>query len=499
MSQCGVIVGERKRKEKGPINNLEKEKDQDEADSYFDIGDTHNSKLRKFPSNLNLSMIMIILVLSTCINSSNESLLGLHSSESPNQSVNRLSYGVIFDYYQDVVMTSEIWSHVFVIKLPQIFFREEQNFIEALHTGDAPARALCMRHNGQRSFYSDKLGISSCKRFESHVHFLITTATKSYQNLHAIIDDIYSLLPQSLQQSEDSSRQSRAILSFVGSWISSLTGLPSQEDLNALKRDMVQIEDFVNKEVNATQKFVADTTVILKLTNERIDHLIDEVNNRSIKTVKLIEKVDQNNINLIEFYANLTLHKFQFLLAIADLTTHYSNFLNAIELLSKGKLPSYLFTESVLTDMLKTIHSSVSREFGRSMEIVHTNAHHYYNRGTFICTRFKDNLYVKLNVPLTNNPDTFKIYRINTYPIPLHQHEYSHATQIQNVPDNIAISVRKGLYLPIREKEWQKFISHPENHIHRIFFKIKPYDCILPIFFNDKFIIKDQYTYSILL
>src|SRR5437867_4903520 len=66
-------------------------------------------------------MITLILVLSTCVKSSDESLTSrsLHCSEVPNQSVNRLSYGVIFDYYQDVVMTTEIWAHVFVIKLPQ--------------------------------------------------------------------------------------------------------------------------------------------------------------------------------------------------------------------------------------------------------------------------------------------------------------------------------------------------------------------------------------------
>src|SRR3989442_4000119 len=219
-----------------------------------------------------------------------------------------------------------------------------------------------MKHNGDSSFYTERQGLSSCKRFESHVKFLIQTATKSYENLHSLIDDIYSLLPQSTKPStEGVSRQSRALVPFLGTFLSSLTGLALESDLEKLKENIVQINDFVNKETNASRKFVSYTTLLVKLSNDRVDSLIGEVNNRSLTTVKLIEKVDKDNTHLIDFYANLTLHKFQFLTAISDLTNHYTNFLNAIETLSKGKLPSYLFTEKILTDMLNIAHESVTK------------------------------------------------------------------------------------------------------------------------------------------
>src|SRR3989442_13679004 len=85
-----------------------------------------------------------LVVLSLCVNSR-----GMLSEENmqnkiTSKTVNRISYGVIFNYYQDIVMTSEVWSHVFIIKLPQKVFAEEQNFLETLHVGDAPAKALCM-------------------------------------------------------------------------------------------------------------------------------------------------------------------------------------------------------------------------------------------------------------------------------------------------------------------------------------------------------------------
>src|SRR5437867_8576843 len=443
---------------------------------------------------------MLFVVLSLCVNSG-----GMLSEENmqnkiTSKTVNRISYGVIFNYYQDIVMTSEVWSHVFIIKLPQKVFAEEQNFLETLHIGDAPAKALCMKHNGDSSFYTERQGLSSCKRFESHVKFLIQTATKSYENLHSLIDDIYSLLPQSTKPStEGVSRQSRALVPFLGTFLSSLTGLALESDLEKLKENIVQINDFVNKETNASRKFVSDTTLLVKLTNDRVDSLIGEVNNRSLTTVKLIEKIDKDNTHLIDFYANLTLHKFQFLTAISDLTNHYTNFLNAIETLSKGKLPSYLFTEKILNDMLNIAHESVNKEFGRTMDIVHKNIQYYYSSSSFICARYRDNLYIKLNIPLANSPDEFRVYRIKTYPIPLHQNEYSHATKIEKVPDNIAISVTKGMYFEIPNSDWIKFTMNPDTQIHRVFHSIDPYDCILAIFFDDKSSIKARCSFSILL
>src|SRR3989442_7821816 len=222
-----------------------------------------------------------------------------------------------------------------------------------------------------------------------------------------------------MPNSNESERmQSRALLPFLGTFISSVTGLALQSDLEKLQANIVQIADFVNKETNVSSKFVSDTTVLVKLTNTRVDNLIDEMNNRSLTTLKLIEQIDSDNTQLVDFYANLTLHKFKFLASLTEMTTHYSNFLTAIGTLSRGHLPAFLFTETILTNMLDTVQTSVNKEFGKSIEIVHKHVHYYYNKGSFICTRHQDNLYITLKIPLTNIPNQFRLYRIQNLPYP---------------------------------------------------------------------------------
>ena len=137
------------------------------------------------------SLMMLILMLCCVSKISGNNLDETLRSTRNTQTINRMSYGVIFKYSRDVVMTSELWSHVFIIKLPQKVFADEQNFLETLHAGETPARALCMKSNGDNHFYSERQGLRACKRFENHVKYLIQTATKGYENLHSLVDDIY--------------------------------------------------------------------------------------------------------------------------------------------------------------------------------------------------------------------------------------------------------------------------------------------------------------------
>ena len=186
--------------------------------------DGNSSILRTFshPFSSLVTTLLFVCSILTCATASaaldNPRYLGRPTSKT----VNRISYGVIFEYHDDMSMITEYWSHVFIIKLPKKIFGEEQNFLESLNAGNAPAKALCMRH-GSQGYYSEKQGLTACRRFEHHVQYLIESATKGYANLHSLVDDIYSLLPRSmLNPSEEDNRRTRALLPFLGTFLSSV-------------------------------------------------------------------------------------------------------------------------------------------------------------------------------------------------------------------------------------------------------------------------------------
>lgn len=464
------------------------------------IGQTNKYGSGAYPKLLMNSFLLTLIALMSCCMIVNGNMDdSTMRNQRKGKTIDRISYGVIFEHKDDVILSTHQWSHVFIIKLPQRSFLNEQDYLEQLNLGETPARALCLKSN-EGHFYTDRTGLNFCKRMEKHVAFMIEMAHSGYQNLHSLIDDIYSLLPISLKQpSPNRVRQSRALFPILGSWLSSLTGLALQSDLDALHNNIVQIADFVDKETNFSRKFVSDTALFVKLTNNRMDNLINEVNNRSILTAKLIERVDKDSTHLIDYYANITLHKFQFHTAISNLELQYSNLLNAIELLIHGRLPSYLFSENVLQEMLQIVQTSISKTFQGNMEILHKDIHYYLKRGQFLCTRYNDNLYVQLNVPLTNILDEFSFFHVKTYPIPLHQDQYPHVTQVEGLPQAIGISVTTSQYFSLDILELQHLHHEMNQFSNRIFLKTDPRDCISAIFFDDKEQIKIKCTFSILL
>src|SRR3989442_95328 len=131
-------------------------------------------KLCTFPPTFStlIRTLFVLLCITSCIANSSAEGISSFSNSVTSKSVNRISYGVIFNYQEDMIFTTKYWHHVFIIKLPQKVFDKEQNFIESLHAGNAPAKALCMRH-GSENYYSEKQGLTACRRFEHHVQYLI--------------------------------------------------------------------------------------------------------------------------------------------------------------------------------------------------------------------------------------------------------------------------------------------------------------------------------------
>src|SRR6267154_307704 len=96
-------------------------------------------------NKLSSCLLVLFLFLSVCI--TKEEMAGSVSRSASagawTKTVNRISYGVIFEYNQGVILRADSWTHLFVIKLPEKIFREEQLFLKALHEGSSPTLAFC--------------------------------------------------------------------------------------------------------------------------------------------------------------------------------------------------------------------------------------------------------------------------------------------------------------------------------------------------------------------
>src|SRR6266516_7398991 len=400
--------------------------------------------------NTNRMMIFLgLLFLSGLLHGSTAPPDKKYANRQVSKSVNRIAYGIIFEYKYESFIPDKSWRHTFALQLPTRAFQDEQNYLASLHLaedlGETPPRILCRRNAFHASYnISGYVPMDFCEHFEEHVQFLIQLAKQGYHNLNTQIDNIDALLPQT------------ATLYSAGE-------VPTQH-----------LTTFNFKQAQA------------------------DFQARSLRTAKFIERIGHNHTMFIDFYANITLHTLQFLTTLIDLTNSYTLYMRAVEVLIKGSLPTFLFPPTVIRDMLAMSTPSAKAAHGPGTEIIHHNLNYYYNDvASFQVRRYSSNLYVIMDIPISTSGHKFQVYSINNYPIPLHHETYPHTTQASSLPDNVAISISGGRYLPISNKDWPTFNTPSLVTPYRDFTAITPLGCLMSLFFENKTSIKTQCSFTI--
>ncbi|MFI5406410.1 MAG: hypothetical protein ACHQ1D_07850, partial [Nitrososphaerales archaeon] len=415
------------------------------------------------------------------------------------KSVMRINYGTAFVYRKRDLPVSDVYRHVFEIALPQKFFEKEQDFLDQLKLSESETKSLCMSGQSE-GHYTEKSGLSSCRRFERHIAYLLSVARKGYSVLNMLTQDIFDLLPENLENSPTAppGRKGRAWFGGIGNLLKSVIGTATEQDILDLNKNILAINDYVGKSTNSTQKLFDDMTSYVQLTNDRMDKLVLELGNRSLKTLKLIERVDRDSNLLIDYVANITLHQLRLQSSINDLTLFYTNFLSAIETLATGHLPSFFFQESTIQNMLTDTRKAIAESGDRFLKIIHPNAHYFYSAAKFVCSRNKDKLFVQINIPLSRLQDTFHFYRIHTFAIPISDKQPSHVSQIKDLPLAIAISIPTGLYFIPDIMELEDLEPKHDTEVQRVYHTIDPITCVIAIFLDRQQDIKTKCSFVLI-
>ena len=102
-----------------------------------------------------------------------------------------------------------------------------------------------------------------------------------------------------------------------------------------------------------------------------------------------------------------------------------------------GHLPQYLISRS----SLKTALEIIARELQSShhqYELINKNVSWYYQKGAFIYTSTDTTLFVTVKFPLTAMHTKFRIYKVDTYPLMLHD-DSPHMMFLENLPAGLAV------------------------------------------------------------
>lgn len=322
-------------------------------------------------------------------------------------SIGRLNYGVTFQKQPPLYMSREYWMHTFEIELPTNIS------ITSIPMCEPP--------------------LPNCDLFNSITSHVNIAKENTMSFMNTVLTEIFNMVPES--NLEPQIRKTRAILSFVGSLSKTLFGTATIDDVNLLAAHINQLIKRDRKMSHVLEQHGSHISSFMKLANHRMQTLkngIQDNHNFIVTTLMSTARLQARSTNL----TMIVLDQVQ---KANEIQIQLSNFLSSIKALMNGQLTTHLISEHTLRKTLTDIISVLRTKFPQ-FSLIQNQPYKYYQHAKFLVTRRRSKLYITLKFPITSFAKPLALFKAISFPHPIKQTNTTHASQILDLPNFIAIT-----------------------------------------------------------
>ena len=403
---------------------------------------------------------------------------------SQGKSVSRINYGTTFAYRATMKPVTDIWYHTFKVDLPK------ENWLQQTMGRDHSA----MKRN---CFGLESHAIRAtlqCNVFSHNSQFLTKIHEEGMKNLNELSRAIHSLIPTETRT--ETRRPKKAFVPFIGGIMKSLFGVSTETDVNILEGHVRQMANLQDNQLKIFKESQQHLSSFIVTSNERINDLADIVRNTTLENMRLLEVQTHDTMHYLKYINNLTLAAEESQFTFSALERQYGNILSSLETLVAGFLPAYLFKEEIILETLRTVQRSLDQD-NANLRIIHTKAGYYYSSASFIYTVRDKQLILTMQIPLTNFPWNFNIYKVNKFPLVMHE-DGGHVMMLENVPAGVAISENGIDMYDMTEQQLNEIGTHHNSMPQRVFqAALARQSCIMAIFEDVKHEVDKLCSYSV--
>ena len=392
-------------------------------------------------------------------------------------------------------MCHRYWHHTFKIGLPEFNWLEMQNATLIEYVGKIcdPVQTKSAFQE-QSKTVSTNIAILPCSKYSRQTQLLFQITQESYQNLHDLSVAIRSLTANSKLGQQ---RSSRGLLNFIGGLSKSLFGTATEADVEVLKKAVNSVIDVQNNQVTILKTNTETLQSFVKVTNSRMDTLLQVVRNASNDHMAMLEQATHSFTVHIELISDLLTFIIRVQSSLSQLERQYANTLNALENLASGFLPAFLFPENVLKHAFEVISGHLA-ETDTGMELIYQDPAYYYSSANFVYVVQNQELVLTLKLPLSSIQSPFHFYEIKTYPLIVDQ-DKDHLMILENMPTAVALDTSKTYYYTLTPQEMQLFETHHASLSARVLlYADNPKSCLMSIFRDQKSLINTACKYTII-
>ena len=293
--------------------------------------------------------------------------------------------------------------------------------------------------------------------------------TRVTNELSKQLDDKYSQLRLMLggfKMKEQNNAGKRGAFDFIGSISHSLFGTATDAQLKKVYQHMKNITEKASKAESERKTLHKQVTVIADKLDKELGEVVHAIDATASATVKLsnamgvmktsLKSVMEQPEDTIRRTRNMTkeirltqlmLHRY---LIIDSATKQIDDWLEGILRLQQGYLSPKLIPATELAkalDRLETWAQAQSSQFRVYRDPAHM--HLYYEMQTARCMYMDRTLVIVAKLPYVANLKTYEVYRVRTFPVPLHgptEKGQAGYTMVTNAPEYLVISRDQETY-----------------------------------------------------
>ena len=322
-------------------------------------------------------------------------------------------------------------------------------------------------------------------------------------NIQATQQGIATLLHSPINL-DNAGRNARAPLEFVSSISKSLFGIARQKDVdkvkntvNAIIRHVDAKGKFVDTEFGLIHKAINTTAETIKTIQDEIigsqalivqlHKAMESIGKQSIKQARTIEQA-VSIIKQIGTYVADVVERKAFVLARLETTAiSLNSFLSGVSSLMQGYLSPAILPPFDLQTTLDRAAKHIPLKYP-GFTLLHQDLAFYFNHHLASFMYTDEQLIIHVMAPFSKEEAIFDIYRVFSYPIPIHPAETESLgyTQVKDLPEYIAVNAARNTYVELSQAQMSTctdtdLISCPFDHV----FVTRPYfTCAAVILFN---------------
>lgn len=363
-----------------------------------------------------------------------------------NRIIQRGNYGVLFRPVSEIRGSEQYWRHTFELELPSI-------------PGIRPSIPDCAKLE-----YVCESDLT-CKTIQLVAGEMNALHENYIHDIHTVIQRVRRLIPETQ--------------------ISTL-GAARRKDLSLLQDHIKDIGIYLSKADGEFQTQQGQMSSIMSTVDKRVAHTVEDIfsSHEQLTNLSYAMEKELSDSNTIWVRSMLIIVSYQD--KIRQMQRRMFEVMEGVNELTHDRLSPYLISTDMLKGALEQVQEVLSDRYP-NLYIVHSDPEVFYQHTISKLIRFRNSLFITIDIPVVSGYHKYLLYEILTIPVPITD-STNHSTLAVNLPDYIGLDLHANNYIEVDEQQYRQCTGHWEKHCPSLLSdrSISSSSCALAILFNAK-------------